>query len=50
MEYIIGKLLQHFEQGKMTLTATAASTVGTEEAAAPANATYIMAGDAEANG
>ena len=50
MEYIIGKLLQEFEQGKMTrrqliqtlaLTATAASTVGTAEAAPPANATYI---------
>ena len=49
MEYMIGKLLQDFEQGKMTrrqliqtlaLTATAASTVGTAEAA-PANATYI---------
>src|SRR5437773_5430317 len=50
MEYIIGKLLQDFEQGKMTrrqliqtlaLTATAASTVGTAEAAVAANATYI---------
>ena len=50
MEYIIGKLLQDFEQGKMTrrqliqtlaLTATAASTVGTGEAAVAANATYI---------
>src|SRR5436309_15397478 len=50
MEYIIGQLLQDYEHGKMTrrqlirtlaLTATAASTVGTAEAAAPANATYI---------
>jgi catechol 2,3-dioxygenase-like lactoylglutathione lyase family enzyme len=50
MEYIIGKLLQDFEQGKMTrrqliqtlaLTAAAASTAGTAEAAAPANALYI---------
>ena len=50
MEHIIGKLLQDYEHGKMTrrqliqtlaLTATAASTVGTAEAAAPANALYI---------
>ena len=50
MEHILDKLLQDFEHGKMTrrqliqtlaLTATAASTVGTAEAAAPANATYI---------
>jgi catechol 2,3-dioxygenase-like lactoylglutathione lyase family enzyme len=50
MEHIIGKLLQDYEHGKMTrrqliqtlaLTATAASTVGTAEAAAPANAIYI---------
>ena len=50
MEHIIGKLLQDYEHGKMTrrqliqtlaLTATAASAVGTAEAAAPANATYI---------
>src|SRR3954470_24848856 len=50
MEHIIGRLLQDYERGKMTrrqliqtlaLTATAASTVGTAEAAAPANATYI---------
>ena len=49
MEHIIGKLLQDYEHGKMsrrqliqtlTLTAAAASTVGTAEAA-PANATYI---------
>src|ERR1700716_1104780 len=49
MEHIIGKLLQDYEHGKMTrrqliqtlaFTATAASTVGTVEAA-PANATYI---------
>ena len=49
MEHIIGKLLQDYEHGKMTrrqlirtlaLTATAASAVGTAEAA-PANATYI---------
>jgi catechol 2,3-dioxygenase-like lactoylglutathione lyase family enzyme len=50
MEHIIGKLLQDYEHGKMTrrqlirtlaLTATAASTVGTAAAAAPANAIYI---------
>ena len=50
MEHIIGKLLQDYEHGKMTrrqlirtlaLTATAASAVGTAEAAAPANAIYI---------
>ena len=50
MEHIIGRLLQDYERGKMTrrqliqtlaLTATAASTVGTAEAAAPANAIYI---------
>lgn len=49
MKHIIGKLLQDYEHGKMTrrqliqtltLTAAAASTVGTAEAA-PANATYI---------
>ena len=48
MEHIFGKLLQDYEHGKMSrrqliqtlaLTATAASTVGTAEAAAPA--TYI---------
>ena len=50
MEHIIGKLLQDYEHGKMTrrqliqtlaFTATAASTVGTAEAAVPANAIYI---------
>ena len=50
MEHIIGKLLQDYERGKMTrrqliqtlaLTTTAASTVGTAEAAPPANAIYI---------
>src|SRR5256885_1793569 len=50
MEHIIGKLLQDYERGKMTrrqliqtlaLTATAASTVRTAEAAPPANAIYI---------
>jgi len=50
MEHIIGKLLQDYEHGKMTrrqliqtlaFTATAASTAGTAEAVAPANATYI---------
>jgi len=50
MEYIIGKLLQDFEQGRVTrrqliqtlaLAATAASTAGTAEAAAPANAVSI---------
>src|SRR5947207_15833730 len=50
MEHIISKLLPDFERGKITrrqliqnlaLTATAASTVSTGEAAAPANATYI---------
>ena len=50
MEHIIGKILQDYEHGKMTrrqliqtlaLTATAASTVGTAEAAVAANATYI---------
>ena len=48
MEHIFGKLLQDYEHGRMSrrqliqtlaLTATAASTVGTAEAAAPA--TYI---------
>ena len=50
MEHIIAKLVQDFEQGKMTrrqliqslaLTVTAASGVGTAAAAAPANAAYI---------
>lgn len=50
MEHIIGRLLQDYEHGKMTrrqlirtlaLAATAASTAGTAEAAAPANAIYI---------
>ena len=50
MEHIFGKLLQDYEHGKMSrrqliqtlaLTATAASTVGTADAAAPANAIYI---------
>ena len=50
MEHIIGKLLQDYEHGKMTrrqliqtlaLTAAAARSVGTAEAAAPANAMYI---------
>src|SRR5258706_6121382 len=50
MEHIINRLLQEFERGKITrrqliqtlaFTATAASAVGTAEAAAPANATYI---------
>ena len=50
MEYIIGKLLQDFEQGRVTrrqliqalaLAATAAATAGTAEAAAPANAVSI---------
>ena len=50
MEHIINRLLQEFERGKITrrqliqtlaFTATAASTAGTAEAAAPANATYI---------
>ncbi len=50
MEYVIGKLLQDYEHGRMTrrqliqtlaLTATAAGTVGTAEAAAPANAINI---------
>jgi catechol-2,3-dioxygenase len=50
MEHIINRLLQEFELGKITrrqliqtlaFTATAASTAGTAEAAAPANATYI---------
>jgi catechol-2,3-dioxygenase len=50
MEHIIGQLLQDYEHGKMTrrqlirtlaLTATAASTVRSAEAAAPANAIYI---------
>ena len=49
MEHIISRLLHDYEHGKMTrrqviqslaLTATAAATVGTAEAA-PANATYI---------
>jgi len=50
MEHIIGKLLRDYEHGRMSrrqliqtlaLTATAASTVGTAEAAAPANAISI---------
>ena len=50
MEHIISRLLQDFEHGKITrrqliqtlaFTATAASTVATAGAAAPANATYI---------
>ena len=50
MEHIIGKLLQDYEHGKMTrrqliqtlaLTAAAASSVGSAEAASPANALYI---------
>ena len=50
MEHIIGKLLQDYEHGKMTrrqliqtlaFTATAASAMGTAEAASPANAIYI---------
>ena len=50
MEYIVGKLLQDYEHGKMTrrqlirtlaLTATAASMAGAAEAAAPANAINI---------
>ena len=50
MEHIIGKLLQDYEHGKMTrrqliqtlaLTAAAASSVGSAEAASPANAIYI---------
>jgi catechol 2,3-dioxygenase-like lactoylglutathione lyase family enzyme len=50
MEYVIGKLLQDFEHGKLTrrqliqtlaLAATAASAAGTAEAAAPANAVSI---------
>ena len=50
MEHIIGKLLQDYEHGKISrrqliqtlaLTTTAAATVGTVEAAAPANAIYI---------
>ena len=50
MEHIIGRLLQDYEHGKMTrrqliqtlaLTATGAATVGTAEAAPPANAIYI---------
>ena len=50
MQHIISRLLQDFERGKITrrqliqtlaFTATAASTVATAEAAAPANATYI---------
>src|SRR4029450_2942785 len=50
MQHIIDKLLQDYERGKMSrrqliqtlgLTATAASTVGSVEAAAPANAIYI---------
>ena len=50
MEHIIGKLLRDYEHGRMTrrqliqtlaFTATAASSVGTVEAASPANATYI---------
>jgi len=50
MEHIIGRLLQDYEHGKVTrrqliqtlaLAATAASTGGAAEAAAPANAIYI---------
>src|SRR5213594_2748872 len=50
MENIIAKLLQDYEQGKMSrrqliqtlaLAATASATAGTVEAAAPANALYI---------
>jgi catechol 2,3-dioxygenase-like lactoylglutathione lyase family enzyme len=50
MQHIIGKLLHDYEHGKMSrrqliqtlaLTATAASTPGTVEATAPANAIYI---------
>lgn len=50
MEYVIGQLLQDYERGKMTrrqliqtlaLAATAASAVGTAEAASPANAISI---------
>ncbi len=50
MEHIIARLLQDYEHGTMTrrqliqtlaLTAAAASTVGTAEAAAPANAVSI---------
>jgi hypothetical protein len=50
MQHIIGKLLHDYEHGKMSrrqliqtlaLTATAASTPSTVEAAAPANAIYI---------
>ena len=50
MEHIIGRLLQDYEHGKVTrrqliqtlaLTATGAATVGTAEAAPPANAIYI---------
>jgi len=50
MEHIIGKLLRDYEHGRMSrrqliqtlaLTATAAATVGTAEAAAPANAISI---------
>ena len=50
MEHIIGRLLQDYERGAMTrrqliqtlaLTATAVSTVGPAEAAAPANAINI---------
>jgi catechol 2,3-dioxygenase-like lactoylglutathione lyase family enzyme len=50
MEHVIGQLLQDYERGKMTrrqliqtlaLTATAASAVGTAEAASPANAISI---------
>ena len=50
MEHVISRLLQDYERGKMTrrqlirtlaLTATAASTLGTAEAASPANAVSI---------
>jgi catechol 2,3-dioxygenase-like lactoylglutathione lyase family enzyme len=50
MEHVIGRLLQDYERGKVTrrqliqalaLTATAASTLGTAEAASPANAISI---------
>jgi catechol 2,3-dioxygenase-like lactoylglutathione lyase family enzyme len=50
MEHVISRLLQDYERGKVTrrqliqtiaLTATAASTLGTAEAASPANAISI---------
>ena len=50
MEHVFGKLLHDYERGQLTrrqliqtltLTAMAASTVDTAEAAVPANATYI---------